>query len=429
MNRTIKLPKIKGLQPSQIQARLAQGKGRFDVRAEDHRAVIDIYDVIGYWGVSAIDIREILDGITADEILVRINSPGGDVFDGVAIYNDLVQHNARIAVEITGLAASAASIIAMAGEDIAIGDNAFMMIHNAWGIAVGNRHDMTGFAALLERIDAALARTYARRTGHPVEDMTAMMDDETWMAGAEAVEAGFADRTFEDDGDGETEDAAQAFFDLGVYAHTPADAMDRFSRPAAASLGKMFPAGMAGHRENLTAATAARQQSMEDDMDLKTLTTDQLKADRPDLVAAIEKDAAAASKVEHETALEASATAAATAERERVLGVQAHAEAGSEEMVAEMAADGKTTPDQAAGRVLAAQKARRADALANLKDDDPGDGVKPSANMPGDNKPAIAKDPRALAHAATKVIRAEAAEGNRISSDEAVARVLEGEAA
>lgn len=196
--------------------------GRFSARSDGDRAEITLYEDIGFWGVTAAAMRRELDDIDAAEILLRINSLGGDVFDGIAIYNDLLDHPARVSVEITGIAASIASIIAMAGDEIAIADNGFMMIHNAWTIALGDRNEFRAVADILERIDGSLAGTYAARTGAAKEEISAMMDAETWMTGVEAVEAKFADRSFGADSQDAGEDAAAALFDLSVFAHAPA---------------------------------------------------------------------------------------------------------------------------------------------------------------------------------------------------------------
>lgn len=198
-----------------VQARGRHIGARFGVQAADGRAEITIYDEIGYFGVSASAVRRTLDGIDAKEILVRINSPGGDVFDGIAIYNDLLAHPAKVSVEVTGIAASAASIIAMAGDTIGMGENTFLMIHNAWGLAIGNKADMRAFADVLDRIDGALAQTYATRTGQDVADIAKMMDEETWMGAAEAVDKGFATAVLAADPN------AKALFDLSVFAHVP----------------------------------------------------------------------------------------------------------------------------------------------------------------------------------------------------------------
>jgi len=186
----------------------------FVAQQDDDHADIVIYDEISPWGVSALQVREALSHISAPQITVKINSPGGDVFDGITIHNDLRSHPALVNVKITGLAASAASIIAMAGDTIEMIDNAFIMIHNAWTLAIGDRHDMTAMADVLNEIDGALARTYANRTGIDAGDIAEMMDAETWLSGESAVEKGFADIA--------TEAApVEALFDLAVFNSVP----------------------------------------------------------------------------------------------------------------------------------------------------------------------------------------------------------------
>jgi len=191
---------------------------RFDVKAagEDCTTLV-IYDEIGECGISAAMLRGALARITTPRIRLEINSPGGDVFDGIAMFNDLVQHDARIEVVVTGVAASAASIIAMAGDDIAMHANAFLMIHNAWAVTIGDRGDHAAMSAVLAGIDAALARTYARRADDDTGIIAALMDAETWMDAEQAVDRGFADRIVED----EAEPDARATFDLSIFAKTP----------------------------------------------------------------------------------------------------------------------------------------------------------------------------------------------------------------
>src|SRR5690606_15951097 len=166
--------------------------------APDADATISIFDVIGDdgWtggGVTANRISAALRSIGNKDITVRINSPGGDMFEGIAIYNLLRAHPAKVTVEVLGWAASAASIIAMAGDDIRMGLGSFMMVHNAWGLVIGNRHDMREAAELFDQFDAALADIYEARTGMERADIEQLMDAETFMAAAQAVEYGFAD--------------------------------------------------------------------------------------------------------------------------------------------------------------------------------------------------------------------------------------------
>lgn len=138
-------------------------------------------------------VKDQLKAIGKAPVLVTINSPGGDAFEGIAIYNLLREHQGRITCNVIGLAASAGSIIAMAGDEIRMGAAAMMMIHSSHGIVVGNQGDMREFADLLDSIDRAVAGLYAARTGKSESDVLELMKKETWMTGPEAVKAGFAD--------------------------------------------------------------------------------------------------------------------------------------------------------------------------------------------------------------------------------------------
>lgn len=191
---------------------------RFEVQAAADETVITLYDEIGFWGVTAKKFNETLAQVKTPKAVLKINSPGGDVFDGIAMHNDLLDHPSDWTVKVTGLAASAASIVAMAGDRIEVGENAFLMIHNAWSIAIGNKQDFRDTADLLAEIDDALANTYVARTKKKYEDIAKMMDDETWLNGKQAVAEGFADATF---GAGKEDDKAKALFDLTVFKNAP----------------------------------------------------------------------------------------------------------------------------------------------------------------------------------------------------------------
>ncbi len=152
-----------------------------------------LYGIVG-WDLVASDVsRALAEAGDIDAIHLRINSQGGDVFEGLAIYNLLTQHKAKVNVTIDGLAASAASFIAMAGDRISMAESAMFMIHNAWGFAVGNSDDMMETANLLDKIDGMLARIYAARTKLKQSRLRDMMDAETWMTGQEAKDQGFVD--------------------------------------------------------------------------------------------------------------------------------------------------------------------------------------------------------------------------------------------
>lgn len=176
-----------------------------DVRAADTSTdnTISILDVIGhdFWGegVTAKRIAAALRRIGDQDVVVTINSPGGDFFEGLAIYNALRDHPARVTVKILGLAASAASVIAMAGDEVRIARAGFLMIHNTWVLAAGDRHALREVAEWLEPFDAASVDIYAARTGIKATRISEMLDRETWIGGAAAVDEGFADGLLEAD--------------------------------------------------------------------------------------------------------------------------------------------------------------------------------------------------------------------------------------
>lgn len=165
--------------------------------ARGSRGEIWLYDQVGAsWfgeGITAKAFQKELAALgKVSTINLHINSPGGDVFDGFAIYNQLVQHPARIEVDIDGVAASIASVIAMAGDDIRIAKNASLMIHNPRGFAAGDEAEMQRVAALLRNIKGNLVDTYRDRTGNSPDKLAAWMDEETWFTAESAVDHGFA---------------------------------------------------------------------------------------------------------------------------------------------------------------------------------------------------------------------------------------------
>ena len=197
------------LQLPEIKAEASVSAAQFDMRpdaldrwapgvcaAVEGENSISIYDQIGEsWdgsGMTAKKMAGILRSIGAKDVTVNVNSPGGDFFEGVAIYNLLRQHKAKVTVNVMGLAASAASIIAMAGDEINMGDGAFIMVHNAWAVAVGNRHDFKAAAEQLEPFDSAMADVYAARTGMTPKAAAKLMDAETWIGSTQALADGFA---------------------------------------------------------------------------------------------------------------------------------------------------------------------------------------------------------------------------------------------
>lgn len=208
---------LKHFRPGAVQASV---RSWFSIQASaesDHADVL-IYDYIGWGGVTADAFAQALKAITAKTINVRINSPGGDVFDGLAIYNSLKAHGATIHVKVDGIAASIGSIIAMAGHRVTMGESAFLMIHNPWAMAIGNAADMREMADLLDKIGGSLAGIYATRKGITKDQAQAWMDAETWFTAEEATAAGLADAV---QGGGASAQAATRF-DLSGYAKVPA---------------------------------------------------------------------------------------------------------------------------------------------------------------------------------------------------------------
>ena len=168
------------------------------VRAAADVPEILMYDRIGasLWdggGVVAADVVAALADAGGGPVRVRINSPGGDVFEGLAIYNALLGYSGTVEVVVDGVAASAASIIALAGTTVAMQDASLLMIHNASTMAYGTKADMAATGGVLGKIDATLAGVYATKTGKPAAEAAAMMDAETWFTSAEALVGGFVD--------------------------------------------------------------------------------------------------------------------------------------------------------------------------------------------------------------------------------------------
>jgi ATP-dependent Clp protease, protease subunit len=162
------------------------------------KAEIWIYEEIGedFWtggGVTAKNFQKELSAITAKQIDLHINSPGGAVFDGVAIYNLIKQHPANVTTYIDGIAASIASVIALAGDKVVMAANALYMMHNPSGMVMGTAADMRSLADVLDKIRGTMTGVYAAKSGRADDEISALLDAETWMTADEAREFGFVD--------------------------------------------------------------------------------------------------------------------------------------------------------------------------------------------------------------------------------------------
>jgi ATP-dependent Clp endopeptidase proteolytic subunit ClpP len=180
-----------------IEAKAAPGWYDIKAAADGSKATVRIYDEISLWGVSASTFVDEISALDVANLEVQINSPGGDVFDGLAIYNALRTHPAKVTTRVDGLAASAASLIAQAGDERVMLTSSQMMIHEAWGVAMGPAATMREFADLLDKQNDVLADLYARHGGQSAEHFKGLMSAETWMNADEAVEAGLADRVLD----------------------------------------------------------------------------------------------------------------------------------------------------------------------------------------------------------------------------------------
>jgi ATP-dependent protease ClpP protease subunit len=212
---------------------LAEDRKPRDLKMETDgkSAEILIYDVIGATWDGGILSKDFVEQLAAlgdvDNITVRINSPGGNVFEGIAIYNALKTHPATINVQVDSLAASIASVIAMAGDAISISDTAMVMIHNPATFAYGDENDFRDIADLLSKIRGAqLLGAYAR-TGKTPDELIAYMDVETWFTAQEAVDAGFADKIL--DSGTKTPAGAEERFDLSGFRNVPNSVKEAYS--------------------------------------------------------------------------------------------------------------------------------------------------------------------------------------------------------
>jgi ATP-dependent protease ClpP protease subunit len=273
------LPAIAALAKPGVESRISeqvQSRWNPDIRAATDDAdtserSISVLDPIGesffYEGVTAKRIGAALRAIGERDVIVNINSPGGDFFEGLAIYNLLREHKGKVTVQILGLAASAASVIAMAGDEVMIGRAAFLMIHNTWICACGDRHALREASDWLEPFDEAAVSLYAARTGMDAKSLAAMCDRETWIGGDKAVEDGFADGLLSSDtiapgtqnSNGKSPLAAEKRLDLALASGLKMSRTERRELVAALKGGKpgAAPTSMPGAAEIEAFATGA----------------------------------------------------------------------------------------------------------------------------------------------------------------------------
>jgi ATP-dependent Clp protease protease subunit len=220
----------------------ARAEGAAKIRSEvaDDETHIYVYDVIdSYWGASAAALVSALSAAAGKTVHMHINSPGGDVFEARAMAAAIVAHAGKVVAHIDGVAASAATYLALAASEVRMTDGGLFMVHNSWTLAMGDRTELRSTANLLEKIDGTIAADYERKTGASAEQVTSWMDAETWFTAQEAFDAKFIDAI---DHNSKNEGAKDQW-NLSAYANAPA-------RPAPAAADPLLAEKVAAQLQN-----------------------------------------------------------------------------------------------------------------------------------------------------------------------------------
>ncbi len=333
---------------------------------------ITISGVIG-WDVLPQDVRAELKAAAGDDVEIIISSPGGLVSDGLELFNMIRNYSGHTTARLSGFAMSMGSYIPLAADRVVAEDNAVYMIHNVMGGVIGNHNDIIKYGETVRAMSKMLGSAYAKKTGMDAEQIAGLMDAESFFFGEEMVEAGFVDEIIETDNDIDKESAMTgalvAFKALETKLNNEPEAVQNDITKAAALAGKEL-------RAKAPATPAANGE--------EAMNLDNLKADHPDLVAAIVAEA----REEMITAedlqeqITTARTEGATAETARINDVRDQSIPGHEELIEAMAFDGKSTGSDAALAIVAAEKKKALTAVADL-DADANDPVPPSADEDG----------------------------------------------
>jgi ATP-dependent Clp protease protease subunit len=315
---------------------------QINTKKDAKTAEILIYEQIGedFWseGVGAKSFVKDLSALKVDYIQLRINSPGGNVFDGNAIYNALKAHPATVNVKIDGIAASIASVIAMAGDNIEMPINAMMMIHNPSGLVMGTAEDMSKMAEALGKIKTGLVAAYHGKSDMDNDRISELMDAETWMTAQEANDYGFADTITE------KVNIQASIKDLEKYKNVPKAFMTSLEAKAKIDL-------LNKHKG---------------ETEMADITLDFIRNDHPDIAKMLTDEGF---KNGMEKGLADGKGEGAKTELARIKAVQAQILPGHEKLIGELMFDGTTTGEQAAVKVLAAENMKRETTLADHKED------------------------------------------------------------
>lgn len=210
----------------------------FNITAQDTGTRIDLYDVIDdYYGVSAQAFVTALNSVKEGDIALHINSPGGDVFAARAMVAAIAAHPSTITAYVDGLAASAASYVALACDSVVMQSGSMLMVHRASAITWGNSDDMVNMADLLDKIDGTIVDDYVRKTGKPKDEMLALMTAETWMTAEEAKEHGFIDSIVQNE-----KGKAKNMWKLDAFANVPKELLEEKTEEPAPVAGLLMSA-------------------------------------------------------------------------------------------------------------------------------------------------------------------------------------------
>lgn len=184
-----------------------------------HLYVFDVIDP--WWGANASDLTKALAAAMGADVYLHINSPGGDVFESLAMAAAVTAYAGKVTAKIEGVAASAATRLALSAAEVHITDGSLFMVHNAWTIAYGNKDELRSTADLLDKVDVGIAGDYQRKTGATPEQVAAWMNAETWFTAAEAKDAGFVDQVVANSQAGGASQASAQRWNLSAYANAP----------------------------------------------------------------------------------------------------------------------------------------------------------------------------------------------------------------
>lgn len=344
---------------------------RIENAADPARAVVRIYDGIGGWfGADPAEFARELDALDVDEIELRVNSPGGAVFDGLAIMNTLRAHRARVIAHVDGLAASAASFIVAGGADeVVMSLGSEFMVHNPSGITLGDAALHRDTAARLDKIRDSIAGIYQRKAGGELADWHAVLDAETWYSAEEAVAAGLADRLDEAAPADDENRFSLAVFNYAGRRHAPTPAMPGRQTPAASAAGRS-PTERTGDVPTFLDDVRQRLGVAADADEATTLAAlDKTKTDLTAAEALLDERPAAAALPPGVVAVEATQLAELRASARRGDEARAQQEReGRERLVAAAVADGRISPVRREHWVNAlAADAGMAEVLAGLE--------------------------------------------------------------